>query len=732
MFYKRYEYLEDSYHETANETLSRQAFLSKIDSFVSQKKYVRITLLNWEEEPLKEIQGEITTGSIALDGSSAVRRTLSLSTAVNATDYTIENANSDFAINKKIYVEVGIVNKTDQYPEYPILWFPQGLYFIKSFSCATSSSSGVSITLSCVDKMAMLNGDVGGTFPAATVLDEEDTQTAEGKIVSEKIPVYRIIQEMINHFGSEDLNNIVIEDVPLRIKRIMQWNGTNPLYLRRMTDESGKEYYQPSIDKQISENGWTAYSQGEDVGYVWEDYTWSGELTANAGESVQTILEKIKSALGNYEYFYDVFGVFHFREIRNYLNTTQASTLLKDMSEYNYFLDSALPKHDYTFSSDANLISLNCSPQYDKIKNDFVVQGLRKMTSSNISIPIRYHLAIDTKPDYTIENGEKIYGIWSKNDMGVGILIYVEADTGTRKMCLPIPVWSKGSNINTVYDYGYGDFNEVYIQKDTSASNSSKIAAYIWTGEGAWKQVEVVNYYYEDANGNDKPYKTKDWRTELYVRGVYARHNHSIDEGYYFAELESSWPLIYDLDEQKFWGEEEDEANVARVLCDGNYYLDFIDAASSQMGEFGVSSIGRRTDVVVDEDINCLFEPEIPETCFINVTDNDSLEKEKQECLAASIPYCQMNSDMYSCLASGGYKNPAWDQITFELYSHTYYQRTVTLTAFPSYYLEPNTRIKINDSVTNTYGDFMIQNITLPLDVTQSMSITANECMVKR
>lgn len=724
MFYKRYEYLEDSYHETANETISRRTFLKKIDSFINQKKKVRITLLNWEEESLKEIQGEIMSGSIALDGSSAVRRTLSLTAAVDATSYDIEDAHADFALNKKIFVEVGIINKTDQYPEYPVLWFPEGLYFIKSFSCATSTSSGVSISLSCVDKMAMLNGDVGGTFPAATILDEEDTQTPEGKIVSEKVPVYRIIQEVVNHFGSEDLNNIVIEDVPLRVKRIMQWNGSNPLYLMDGYDSDGHDYYLPSVDKQDLANGWKKYAQGDDVGYIWEDYTWSGELTANAGDSVQSVLEKIKSALGNYEYFYDVFGVFHFREIKNYLNTTQATTLLEDMSDYNYFLDSALPKEEYTFESDANLLTLNCSPQYDKIKNDYVVQGLRKSTASNVSYPIRYHLVIDTKPSYTIEDGEKIYGTWSKSKMGVGILIYVEADTGTRKLCLPIHVSSKGGKVSTVYDYGYGDFNEVYIQEDSTAAHG--IAAYVWTSEDSWKQVEVVNYY------DEEPYKTKDWRTELYVRGVYARHNHSTDEGYYFAELESAWPLIYDLDKQKFWGEEEEGASVARVLCDGDYFLDFIDAPSSQMGEFSVSAIGRRSDVVVDEDVNCLFEPEIPDTCFINATDNDNLQAEKIECIKAGISYCQLNSDMYSCLTSGGYKNAAWDKITFELYSHTYYQRTVSLTAFPVYYLEPNTRIRINDSVTKTYGDFMIQNISLPLDMTQSMSITANECMVKR
>ena len=725
MYYKRYEYLEDSYYEDANKTLSRRDFLSKIDNFISQKKYVRITLLNWSEEPLKEIQGIITSGNIALDGSSAVRRTLSLTTVVDSESYDIDDAQMDFAINKKIFVEVGIVNKTDEYPQYPILWFPQGLFFIKTFTCSSSTSSGVNITLSCEDKMAMLNGDVGGTFPAAIILDEEDTQTTEGKIVSEKVLVYRIIQELVNHYGSEDLNNIVIEDVPLRVKRIVKWNGSTPLYLKKEGETGVATSYTPSLEA----NGGTKYSSGDDIGYIWDDYVWESELTANAGDTVQSVLETIKSALGNYEYFYDVFGVFHFREIKNYLNTTQATTLLNDMDEHSYFIDTATPKEQYTFSSNNNIISLNSSPQYDKIKNDFIIQGLRKSTNSSVSYPIRYHLAIDTKPsfEYKVVEGvtRKVYGTWptwAVSGDKPGVLIYAELDTDIHKACFPRIV-----DGDSIYALAYGDFNEIYLVIGQNEDGETTYNAYTWTSESVWKAVEVIKYF--------TSYQTLDWRTELYMRGLVARYNHSIDEGYYFSELESAWPQIYDLAEQKFFGEESsDTLDIARALCDGDYYLDFIDAPSSQMGEFAISAIGRRSDVVVDEDVNCLFEPEIPDVCFIDTTDkeDDEIAKEREECINNQISYCQLNSDMYSAILAGGSNNAAWDQITLELYSHTYYQRTVSITAFPVYYLEPNVRIRIDDTVTNTHGDFIIQNISLPLDAGQSMSVTANECMVKR
>ena len=66
---------------------------------------------------------------------------------------------------------------------------------------------------------------------------------------------------------------------------------------------------------------------------VYDDFVYDSELSANLGESVTSVLDKIKNYLGNFEYFYDEFGVFHFREVKNYLNTTQATTLVNDMKK---------------------------------------------------------------------------------------------------------------------------------------------------------------------------------------------------------------------------------------------------------------------------------------------------------------------------------------------------------------------------------------------------------------
>lgn len=696
---KTYPYLQNSYIGTEEEGLTRREFLAKLDDIINQKRYAKLTLLNWKEEPLKEIQGEIVSGSLSKDGSSCIRTTGSLTTSVDASSYSVEDANMDFAINKKIFIEIGIRNDTDDWKQYPILWFPQGVFFIKSFSCNSSTSSALNISLTINDKMSMLNGDAGGTFPSTIILDRQNTQTETGKYATKKILVYNIIQEVVNHWGGEDLNNIVIEDVPLRIKRIMRWTGNTPLYLvsNGGQAEAGTLSYDPTTILPTQGN-YLQINNGDDAGYVYDDFVYDTDLTLNAGQTVVDALEKIKQYLGNYEYFYDCYGIFHFREIRNYLNTTQGKIILDDMTENDYLVDRAIPKEVYTFSDASNLLSINVNPQYESIKNDYIVHGTRQGTDSNITYDVFYHLAIDSKP-----NTGNVY---------TNLLLYRELDTNLLCGIFPIVVQKLPE---------FGEFNSIYKVGDK---------AYMWDDDNSWKEL-VVEGYYTGAN----PYVTKDWRTELYLRGLQALANNSIDRGHYFEELRAFWPQIYDLKNQRFWGEAEDSSIQARVLTDGNYYLDFIDSSSS-LGKYSVSNIGRRSDVVINDDVNCLFEPEVPNIVFLNMdlqdTDLEGYQALRRECIDSGQPYAQTRGEIFRAFATGGYSNGAYDIICSELYQHTTYQTTLSLTALPNYWLEPNSRVRISDNVTKTFGNYMVQNISLPLDVGSVMSITANECVIQR
>lgn len=753
---REYPYLQFPYYENINDGADRRDFLSTIDNYVNQKQYVRITLLNWQENPIKEIAGELTGGSLTKDGASSVRTTCSLQASVNGTEYSIEDSEMDFAINKKIFVEIGVKNYSNQFTNFPILWFPQGVFFISDFNISSGATNSVNINLTLKDKMAGLNGDIGGRFPATTILDEMDTQSPSGAFISKKVLLYDLIIEVVNHWGGEDLNNIVVEDVPLRIKRVMRWTGADPVWLipePGTSAQAGNLWYQVTTDYEGNSSDtvenddiWATnplplqIQNGTDAGYIYDDFYYTSELVMQPGSTVTDALDQIKQYLGNYEYFYDVFGVFHFREIKNYMNTTQGKIVLDDMSKNDYLVEVTSNKSEYTFSDNSNLINITVNPQYNNIKNDYIIQGKRQMSSGNISYPVRYHLAIDKKP----QAGNTYYDL----------LLFEEEGSNLIKAIFPL-------NVGTEADLpSPGNFNIIYRIMENNS--------FVYWENDIYKEVKCIAYYPENSAGGSVPdffnyggYTTKDWRTEIYLQGLLNKNNgtsanmalqdltnnyskaiadetwlgnlwrktrnQQLDIDFYFEELDAFWPQIYDLKEQRFYAEKQSKTLYTSALTDGNYYLDFIDPQESSLGEFCVENIGRRSQVTVDDNVNCLFQPDIPDIVFLNI-DDDDFEEKRKECMEKGQPFTQVRGDIFYNFATGGYKNGAFDQIKYELYVHTNYQKTLSLVAIPNFYLMPNTRVTLNDKSTNTYGDYMIQSISLPLGAGGTMSVTCSEC----
>jgi hypothetical protein len=58
-------------------------FLKKLDEYRNKEIYVKLISLNWDENPIAEIQGNVQSGSINIDGSSSVRRTCNLTLVTN-------------------------------------------------------------------------------------------------------------------------------------------------------------------------------------------------------------------------------------------------------------------------------------------------------------------------------------------------------------------------------------------------------------------------------------------------------------------------------------------------------------------------------------------------------------------------------------------------------------------------------------------------------------------------
>ena len=668
-------------------------FLKTIDRISLKEEFAKITILNWQERPIEDIQGKVSSGTLNMNGNSSLRRTCNLTILIDENNSNITSVKNSLSINKKIKLDIGIKNNTSQYSEYDIIWFPLGTYIISSVSITNTNSQITSASLQLKDKMCLLNGECGGLLPASVTFSSYDVLDANGAYQTEQPTIYTIIKYVVNYFGGEQLPKILISDVDERVRKVMKWTGSNPLYITQYTSTTSGVQYGATTDKeQVDEalaagtiDSYTEYKSGQDVGYIYTDFIYPGELIGDAGNSVCDILDKIKSALGNYEYFYDLDGNFIFQEIKNYLNTSKSTTDLNDMEQNDYLIDITKGKSVYTFDDSFLISSYSNAPQYSMIKNDYIVWGMREDATTGATYPIRYHLAIDTKPQ--IGNTYKVF-------------FYDDPDDGIRKAKRPIQFSTRDGFPSQ------GAEDTFYLALDTNT-------VYKWDTE--------QNTYVRFAT-QTKDITTTDWRTELYLSGAQAE-GFSLDTNNYYTELNNEWPKMYDIEKGEFY--QEYEKNPSSL----DYFLDFIDS-SAAIGELSISNIGKRSKIVVDEDINCIFEREIPNLVMIDASQDSAIVTEqREEAQRKGQDYIQVTGAIYNLLATGGTQNSAFERVKELIYQYTSYNESITLQCLPIYYLDVNQRITVNDSKSNIYGDYMINSISIPINISSMMTISATRAL---
>ena len=668
-------------------------FLKTIDRISLKEEFAKITILNWQERPIEDIQGKVSSGTLNINGNSSLRRTCNLTILIDENNSNITSVKNSLSINKKIKLDIGIKNNTSQYSEYGIIWFPLGTYIISSVSITNTNSQITSASLQLKDKMCLLNGECGGLLPASVTFSSYDVLDANGAYQIEQPTIYTIIKYVVNYFGGEQLPKILISDVDERIRKVMKWTGSNPLYITQYTSTiSGVQYGATTDKEQVDEalaagtiDSYTEYKSGQDVGYIYTDFIYPGELIGDAGNSVCDILDKIKSALGNYEYFYDLDGNFIFQEIKNYLNTSKSTTDLNDMEQNDYLIDITKGKSVYTFDDSFLISSYSNAPQYSMIKNDYIVWGMREDATTGATYPIRYHLAIDTKPQ--TGNTYKVF-------------FYDDPDDGIRKAKRPIQFSTRDGFP------AQGAEDTFYLALDTNT-------VYKWDTEQSTYVMFTTQI---------KDITTTDWRTELYLSGAQAE-GFSLDTNNYYTELNNEWPKMYDIENGEFYEEYEKDPSSL------DYFLDFIDS-SAAIGELSISNIGKRSKIVVDEDINCIFEREIPNLVMIDASQDSAIVTEqREEAQRKGQDYIQVSGAIYNLLATGGTQNSAFERVKELIYQYTSYNESITLQCLPIYYLDVNQRITVNDSKSNIYGDYMINSISIPLNISSMMTISATRAL---
>ena len=341
-------------------------FLYRLDHEHIREIFAKIISLDFSENPIEEIVGRVSQGSISIDGNSAVRRTCSLTLVANRNNgEDLPLHDYYWGLSQKIKIFIGVKNYIDDtYPD--IIWFPQGVFLISQFNTNQTINS-YNISIQGKDKISLLNGEIGGNITALSVdFGTEDIINKDGTVTNKKLLIKDIISEVVHEYAKEPYHNIIVNDLDDVGLELMEYRGTKPMYL--IVDQNSNDVEQMILDEEFGlydENGvftklfditnlelfdhrielnlgdnyampglfYTAPADtlnpktvikctyGDVIGYKITDIVYAGDLIGQVGNPVTSAcLDKIVKMLGDYEYFYNLDGQFVFQRKKTHIN----------------------------------------------------------------------------------------------------------------------------------------------------------------------------------------------------------------------------------------------------------------------------------------------------------------------------------------------------------------------------------------------------------------------------
>lgn len=658
--------------------LTNPDILVYIDELQFKTIFARITILDNQDYPLKSIEGFATDGSININGTSAARRTGSLEVVTKHYENfdrentnleimnEITNINTLLAMNKRVQIVIGIENSETKYKDYDIFWFPLGVYIINDAS-VVYDQNGIKISLTLMDKIALLNGDAGG------VIDTQIDMSTEYNTFY----IYDIIKALLETWGGLKETEYIIDDIPLTIKNACSWKGTKTL----------------KITEDIS------FQPNQSIGYKMTEFKWPAQetLIINPGETVVNALDKIKNVLfSNYEYFFDIDGIFHFQKIKNYENEGSSLSDLSEAINEKYFINTYRNMSAYSFLNSKIISAYSHKPQFTQIKNDYTIWGQLPESKTDI----RYHLIIASVPTdlelnywsliYSVEDNPKI--IWAKSystlqELNTEIIHYLQVEEFNRQQQYAI--------------VGIEQVNKLADNKWQIILNNAGIARH------------------------DKD--PLDWRLKLYLQAIEKMEQERLA---FDKELIAYIPTMYDFEIDQngiFKGIMKTDVKYNLTSENFIYFLDALNTADGAfmdkvpITQFGIETIGKRTKVVTDDNISCLFE-QSPFMYWVKEGIETKIEN--------NILYLSAE-DFKNVVDIAVTKKSAYETLRSELHKSLSYNSNITLSTLPIYHLDVNQRITVNNNESDIHGDFIIQSINIPLNLNGTMTINARKAIEK-
>ncbi len=753
-----------------NNPLLDKDFLLQLDRAPQKNKYAKITLLSWDEVPLEAIEGKITTGSISLDGNSALRRTCSLTMLLDMS----QKMEYEWALHTKFILEIGLQNDINSnYPE--IIWFKQGVFVFTQFNISLTTS-GYTASIQGKDKMCLLNGDIGGNLNASIDFGTEEIVDIEAEMTTyEKLPLLEVIRNVVTMWGNELNQNVLINDLDSFGFELLEYRGDKPIFLIYQAGTSGQEVIQITFEKNVSwvsENGYQGTSfddpdhlkyetmglgvsipatriqfgeiwdptapsytigkceYGDAAGYRLCDLVYAGDLTANINETVTSILDKIKKMLGNYEYFYDVNGTFIFQKKPALAVTHQSSQ--KSAQILPYSINDYIA---YYFNDLSMISSINNNPTLNNLKNDYTIWGTRQAVSG-ASIPVEYRFALDVQPtkyttlDYITENNSlhyysETYFTSPKVEQSVSDAAREQYIAFAKQRNQALEEAEQIENI----DDRIKEQRRIKQAFNDNIHNANIISSI------QWDYRELIYQMAQDwFNCNQKD----NYIDDLIAANPTLYFTHKTGYEQYYTDIYSRWREIYDLSYAAYLDNgikkyqlnpitlyEYDEFGYNRYYNEAPWKMSFqfeLSNTNNYLQDIMIVSIGDRSKVINESTINAIYYPTVPNQVFYTEGLNQKLKD-----LTSAYTKIHLTPSIASLFSISSRNISAIERMQELIYDFTYCTESISLQTIPVYYLEPNQRIAIVDSQTGLNGEYIISKITLPLDYKGMMTIQATK-----
>jgi len=749
-------------------------FLRRLDKFKHRFIWTKIIALNMEEDPVDEVSGRVTSGSINIDGSSAVRRTCSLTFVAEHADIN----NFYWGLNTKFRVFIGLENHIDnRYPD--IIWFNQGVFIITSFGCNEAVNS-YTISISGRDKMALLNGDLGGVIPASWDFGSMDETQDDGSIKNTLIPIKDIVLQMVHEYAQEPWQNIIVNDLDDLGIEILEYIGENPLYFfvyEDTTDTEGLGFTHTAIQCYDGEDECQIYREGSNwetikISEIDKDYgdgyKYSydkniGKLSLNdetpvskefywparirmpradgSGDDEGTVM-RVQSDDGTQVCGYRETEIVYPYDLIAAPGETVTSVLdklVKMLGDFEYFYDV-----DGRFIFQRKKIYQNVS--YNNLINEHNIEEETWADSDQFNSKYAYifddsELVMSVQNSPNLSNIKNDYSLWGVRDVnGVSVPIHARYAIDHK------PMWYKAFD------------GMIYCTQE--GMNEYKKVIADWNGLSFTDTYKIVDWreiIYQMAQDYRRHYREDDFLIELRDNNKWTPRDWLYPKGYtgyerYYIDFEMNlsqgviayWRELYNPDaagqkgsyDASGWHEYEENAkgevvHPANFIYDAdgwnaqiftnpemlNFWFDFLDT-TGELNKYSIPNIGLRSKATNDDKIKAIYFRDIPNIIFYEP------DKQPEKIGYTYFQLPKNREDQFVISARG---KCAMDVIDEYLYDYTYPASAVSLTTVPIYYLSPNTLIYINDKETGIVGEYIAQKFSYQLGLSAQMSISAVE-----